>query len=95
MPTIDSSAIGRRGPVFDAFIGCRADHLKTPLEQYMAQYPKVKIVRGAKREGLIRARLLGLGHATAPTVTYLDSHCECTEGKSLPYFLAEFLSGFS
>ena len=51
----------------------------------MAQYPKVKIVRGAKREGLIRARLLGLGHATAPTVTYLDSHCECTEGKSL-YF---------
>ena len=52
----------------------------------MAQYPKVKIVRGAKREGLIRARLLGLGHATAPTVTSLDSQCESTEGKSLPYF---------
>ncbi len=47
----------------------------------MAQYPKVKIVRLAKREGLIRARLMGLDHATAPVVTYLDSHCECAEGK--------------
>lgn len=57
------------------------DHLKAPLDDYMAQYPKVKIVRLAKREGLIRARLLGLEHATAPVVTYLDSHCECTEGQ--------------
>jgi len=48
----------------------------------MAQYPKVKIVRLPKREGLIRARLLGLERATAPVVTYLDSHCECTEGQS-------------
>nr|CAH0108430.1 unnamed protein product [Daphnia galeata] len=56
------------------------EHVKTPLENYMAQYPKVKIVRLPKREGLIRARLLGLEHATAPVVTYLDSHCECTEG---------------
>ncbi|XP_057380464.1 putative polypeptide N-acetylgalactosaminyltransferase 9 isoform X2 [Daphnia carinata] len=56
------------------------DHVKAPLENYMAQYPKVKIVRLPKREGLIRARLLGLEHATAPVVTYLDSHCECTEG---------------
>ena len=59
-----------------------AEHVKGPLEDYMAQYPKVKIVRLPKREGLIRARLLGLEHSTAPVVTYLDSHCECTEGKS-------------
>lgn len=38
------------------------------------------MVRASKREGLIRARLLGLKAATAPVVTYLDSHCECTEG---------------
>jgi len=30
--------------------------------------------------GLIRARLLGARHVTAPVITYLDSHCECTEG---------------
>lgn len=46
----------------------------------MTGYPKVKIIRAKKREGLIRARLLGARHVTAPVITYLDSHCECTEG---------------
>jgi len=57
-------------------------HTKRQLEDYMAMYRKVKIVRASKREGLIRARLLGAKHATAPVLTYLDSHCECTTGKS-------------
>jgi len=41
-------------------------HTKRQLEDYMAMYRKVKIVRASKREGLIRARLLGAKHATAP-----------------------------
>ncbi|KRG05300.1 putative polypeptide N-acetylgalactosaminyltransferase 9 isoform X2 [Drosophila mojavensis] len=55
-------------------------HLKKQLEDYFASYPKVKIVRGPQREGLIRARLLGAEYAKSPVITYLDSHCECAEG---------------
>lgn len=56
----------------------------------MANYPKVKIVRAEKREGLIRARLIGAEHVTAPVITYLDSHCECAEGNFYHAILFSF-----
>ena len=62
-------------------------HLKDQLTDYMKAYSIVKIVRMPERVGLIRARLAGLPYSTAEVVTYLDSHCECTNGKSKSTFM--------
>lgn len=55
-------------------------HLGKQLEDYIAPYKKIKIVRTKQREGLIRARLLGYSVAKGDVVTFLDSHCECAVG---------------
>ena len=37
-------------------------------------------MRTGKRSGLIRARLLGAKEVKGQVITFLDAHCECTEG---------------
>ena len=58
------------------------DHLKKPLDDYVAKLPKVSLLRSEERIGLIRARLMGYEEARGDVLLFLDSHCEVTHGRS-------------
>ncbi|CAF1326389.1 unnamed protein product [Rotaria magnacalcarata] len=56
------------------------EYLHKQLEDDIKPMNKVRILRTSKREGLIRARLLGAYDAKGQVLIFLDSHCECAEG---------------
>uniref|UniRef100_A0A8C5K626 Polypeptide N-acetylgalactosaminyltransferase n=1 Tax=Jaculus jaculus TaxID=51337 RepID=A0A8C5K626_JACJA len=56
------------------------EHLKERLASELSGLPKVRLIRASKREGLVRARLLGASVARGDVLTFLDCHCECHEG---------------
>ncbi|CAG2117416.1 unnamed protein product, partial [Medioppia subpectinata] len=56
--------------------------LRAPLDKYLRYYfgDRVRVIRLDKREGLIRARLIGARRARGSAIVFLDSHCEVTTG---------------
>uniref|UniRef100_A0AC35UIM3 Polypeptide N-acetylgalactosaminyltransferase n=1 Tax=Rhabditophanes sp. KR3021 TaxID=114890 RepID=A0AC35UIM3_9BILA len=53
------------------------DHLKSKLDDYIKQFNgKVKVIRNAEREGLIRTRTIGGKAAKGEVIVFLDAHCE-------------------
>ncbi|KAL5247467.1 hypothetical protein ACHWQZ_G019370 [Mnemiopsis leidyi] len=51
-----------------------------PLDHYVRNLPKVKVLRQDARMGLIRARLAGAAYSKGQVLVFLDSHIEATEG---------------
>ena len=55
------------------------EELKGELESYIAtKFPEglIKIIRAKKREGLVKARLLGWRNSTGEVAIFFDSHIE-------------------
>ncbi|XP_070507842.1 inactive polypeptide N-acetylgalactosaminyltransferase-like protein 5 [Chironomus tepperi] len=56
------------------------EYLQEHLDEYIKNYPKIRLVRSHRRQGIIPTRILGGRNAIGPVIVYLDSHVEVTPG---------------
>lgn len=67
--------------VDDASTDAARRQLDAQLDDYVAKLPvAVRVLRQYPRAGLIRARLMGAAVAGGQTLTFMDAHCEATDG---------------
>jgi polypeptide N-acetylgalactosaminyltransferase len=44
------------------------------LDEYVKKYPKIKVIRAHRRQGIISGRVLGVRNAKGPIIVNVDSH---------------------
>lgn len=55
-------------------------YLQENLDEYIKKYPKLRLIRSHRRQGIIPTRILGGRNAVGPVIVYLDSHVEVSPG---------------
>ena len=55
-------------------------YLQENLDEYIKKYPKIRLIRSHRRQGIIPTRILGARNAVGPVIIFLDSHCEVGPG---------------
>ena len=56
------------------------EYLQEKLEIYIKKFPKIRLIRSHRRQGIISSRILGARNAVGPVLIYVDSHVEVTPG---------------
>ncbi|XP_055296045.1 polypeptide N-acetylgalactosaminyltransferase 5-like isoform X2 [Sitodiplosis mosellana] len=57
------------------------EHMKEKLAEYLPTVSsKIKLVRTEKREGIVKARLIGAEKANGQVLIFLDANTECNDG---------------
>lgn len=57
-----------------------SEHLQQPLQDYISQYPKVKLLRSPRRNGVMISRMWGAANAKGPALVFIDCHMEVMPG---------------
>ncbi|CAG9810417.1 unnamed protein product [Chironomus riparius] len=56
------------------------EYYQQQLNEYIKKYPKIRLIRSHRRQGIIPTRIMGGMNAIGPVIVYLDSHVEVGPG---------------